>query len=86
MAIIYVSGVFEILFGLAFIIPKYSKIGAMGIMILMILFLPVHVMDLFLDSPAIGSQQAAVIRLLVQFIFIAIPWKLKGRRVFEIED
>lgn len=83
MAIIYITGVFEILFGIAFIIPKYGKIGAIGIMLLMILFLPVHVMDLFSATPAIGSQEAAIIRLMIQFVFIAIPWKLKDRIVFE---
>ena len=82
MAIIYISGVVEILLGAALIIPKYSKMGALGLMLLMILFLPIHVMDVFSDTPAMGSLQAAIIRLIVQFIFIAIPWKMKDRSVF----
>lgn len=83
MPIIYISGAVEILLGAAFIIPKYSKMGALGLMLLMILFLPIHVMDVFSDTPAIGSLQAAIIRVFVQFIFIAIPWKLRGSVAFK---
>jgi uncharacterized membrane protein len=82
-AIIYISGVVEILLGAALIIPKYSKMGALGLMLLMILFLPIHVMDVFSDTPAMGSLQAAIIRVFVQFIFIAIPWKLSSSVAFK---
>lgn len=78
MAIIYISGIVEILLGLMLLIPKYVKIGAYGIMLLMFAFLPIHIWDVFLDNPAIGSHQAALIRLPVQFIFIAIAWKIKS--------
>ena len=76
--IIYVSGIIEIVLGLMLIMPKYSKIGAMGIMLLMLVFLPIHIWDVFSDTPAIGSHQAALVRLPVQLMFIAITWKLKS--------
>ena len=60
-------------------IPKYIKTGALGIMLLMLLFLPIHVWDVFTDNPAIGSSQAALIRLPIQFLFIAIAWKIKDQ-------
>ena len=76
-AIIYMSGVLEVLFGLLLLIPKYTKLGAMGILVLLLIFLPVHVWDVFSETPAIGSQKAAYIRLPVQFLFIAWAYGVK---------
>ena len=78
MAIIYISGLFEILFGLALFFKKHETIGAWGILILMLLFLPIHIWDVFSDTPAIGSHNAALIRLPVQFLLIFIAWKVKN--------
>jgi uncharacterized membrane protein len=77
-AIIYASGILEIILGIMLIIPKYAKQGAWGIFILMLIFLPIHVWDVFSANPAIGSQKAALIRLPIQFVFIALAWKLKN--------
>lgn len=76
MPIIYGSGVLEIIFGIAYFIPKFRYIGAWGILILMLIFLPIHVLDVFMDAPSIGSKTAAYIRLPVQFLFIALSWKM----------
>jgi len=76
-AIIYSSGILEILLGILLLIPKFAKLGALGIMLLMLVFLPIHVWDVFSDTPAIGSHTAALIRLPVQFLFIALAWKIK---------
>lgn len=81
LAIIYVSGVLEVLLGILLIIPKYGKLAAFGILILMIAFLPIHIWDIFTDTPAIGGHKAALIRLPVQLLFIAIAWKLKNTGV-----
>jgi len=78
MAIIYISGLFEILFGLALFFKKHETIGAWGILILMLLFLPIHIWDVFSETPAIGSHNAALIRLPVQFLLIFIAWKVKN--------
>ena len=77
-AIIYSSGIVEILLGIMMIIPKFAKQGALGVLVLMLLFLPIHVWDVFSATPAIGSHQAALIRLPVQLLFIALAWKLKA--------
>lgn len=76
--IIYVSGVAEILVGVLLLINKYAKIGAIGILILLFLFLPIHIWDVFAETPAIGSQKAALIRLPIQFLLIVIVWKIKN--------
>ncbi len=78
LAIIYASGVLEVLLGLLLIVPKYGKFAALGILILMLAFSPMHIWDIFTDTPAIGSHKAALIRLPVQLLFIAIAWKLKN--------
>jgi len=77
-AIIYFSGIVEILLGIMLIIPQYSKHGAFGIFLLMLIFLPIHIWDVFSATPAIGSHQAALVRLPVQFLFIFLAWKIKN--------
>lgn len=76
VAIIYISGLIEIVFGIALFIKKYAKFGAWGIFILMLLFLPIHIWDVFSDTPAIGSHKAALIRLPIQFVLIVVSWKV----------
>lgn len=76
MAIIYISGLVEIIFGIALFTKKYATYGAWGIFILMLVFLPIHIWDVFSDTPAIGNHKAALIRLPIQFVLIAISWKV----------
>ncbi len=75
--IIYASGVLEILIGLMLLISKYRYYGAWAMLVLMLIFLPIHIADVFSETPAIGSKQAAYIRLPVQFLLIALAWKIK---------
>ena len=75
--IIYLSGMAEIGLGLLLIFKRYTRVAALGIFVLMLLFLPIHVLDVFIDNPAIGTHKAALIRLPFQFLFIAIAWKIK---------
>ena len=77
--IIYVTGLLEILFGTALFMRKWSNAGAWGILFLMLLFLPIHVWDVFSKTPAIGSHNAALIRLPVQFILLFFAWKLTNQ-------
>ena len=44
----------------------------------MLLFLPIHISDVFSEAPAVGSHNAALIRLPVQFLLIFIAWKVKN--------
>jgi len=78
MAIVYISGLLEILFGLALLFKKQAIIGAWGILILMLLFLPIHIWDVFSETPAVGSHKAALARLPIQFLLIFIAWKVKN--------
>jgi uncharacterized membrane protein len=76
--IIYISGIAEILLGILLLIPKYMHTAATGTFILMVMFLPIHIFDVFSRTPAIGSHKAALIRLPIQFVLIALAYKLQN--------
>lgn len=76
--IVYVSGVFEIGFGLLLFFKKYAKIAALGIFVLLLLFLPIHIWDVISETPVIGSKTATWIRLPIQFLLIFLIWKIKN--------
>jgi len=77
MPIIYISGVLEITIGVLLLTNKYAGQAAYAYCILMLIFLPLHVWDVFADNPAIGSHKAAMIRLPLQFVLIGLTWQLK---------
>ena len=77
IAIIYFSGEIEIAIAVLLVVKKYRVIGALSLLVLMLSFLPIHVWDVFSDTPAIGSHQLALIRLPIELLFISIAWKLK---------
>lgn len=70
----YLAGVIEILVGIGVFIPQYRPQATLGILILMLAFLPLHIIDVFKDNPAIGSHKAALVRLPIQFLFIGWAW------------
>lgn len=77
MAIIYVSGIIEIVLGTALLLnKKYVEFETLGVLFLMILFLPIHIWDVFSETPAIVSHSAAMVRLPILFVLIALAWKV----------
>jgi len=68
--IIYVSGALEITVGVGVFTKRWSFFSLKAILILMILFLPLHIVDVFKENPAIGSKLLAYIRLPLQFVLI----------------
>lgn len=77
MPIIYISGIVEIAIGLLLLTNTYQYQGAFFLFLLMLAFLPIHIWDVFAENPFMGSRNAAYIRLVVQFVLIALAWKLK---------
>ena len=75
--VIFLSGVITVFLGALLFIPKFTKFGAIGIFALMLVYLPIHIWDVFSETPAIGSHEAALVRLPVQFIFILWARKIK---------
>lgn len=74
VAINYLAGFVEIVIGFGVFVPRFRSISTLGILILMIVFLPLHIIDVFKEKPAIGSHQAALIRLPIQFLLILWAW------------
>ena len=77
LPIVYISGIIEIAIGLLLLTNKYQYLGALSFFLLMLGFLPLHIWDVFAENPFTGSRNAAYIRLVMQFVLIALPWKLK---------
>ena len=74
LAINYLVAVAEILIGISVFIPQSRDIGTSVILILMIVFLPIHFIDVFRQNPFIGTKQVAFQRLGLQFILILWAW------------
>ncbi len=77
LAIVYLSGIVELLLGVVtlFLNQKYTKYGLLGIFFLMLIFLPLHIADAFREQPIIGSPNLAYIRLVIQFLLVWLSWK-----------
>lgn len=76
LAVNYVTGVVEILVGMAMFIPSLKSKASLVIMLLMIAFLPLHITDIFRENPAIGNHTAAYIRLPIQFVLVYLAYLL----------
>jgi len=68
------SGILEIILGIGVFIPRYRTLAALGILLTMLAFLPLHIIDVFKEHPAIGSHRIALIRLPLQFVLILWAW------------
>lgn len=66
----YAAGFLEIIVGIGVFISSFTSYAALGIMVLLTLFLPLHIWDMFRERPAIGSKKLANIRVPLQFLLI----------------
>ena len=80
LELVYISGLFEILFGVMILFPKYRYWGSVGLIILLIAVFPANIY-LFMSEEAqraIGAtQEIATWRLPVQGIFILIAYWIR---------
>lgn len=70
----YVVGFLEISLGLLLFNASTIKNAALGILILLIFFLPIHIWDATKIRPAIGSKKVAVFRIFLQFLLIYLAY------------
>ena len=70
----YLFGFLEIVCGVGVFIPPFRGLATLGILAMMLVFLPLHIWDVFRENPAIGSHKVALIRLPIQFVLIAWAW------------
>lgn len=80
LALVYISGFFEILFGLMILIPKYRYYGSIGIILLLIAVFPANIYLAQNEETQIAlgaSKEIAVWRLPIQGIFLAIAYWIR---------
>jgi uncharacterized membrane protein len=70
----YLVAVLEILVGISVFILQTRHFGAFIIFIMMLAFLPIHIIDAFRQNPLIGTKQIAFQRLGLQIIFVLWAW------------
>ncbi len=68
------GGVAEIIIGIGLLVPSWRLYAVWAALALMVIFLPLHLIDLFRAKPVIGPHWVAVIRLLLQFFLIWWLW------------
>lgn len=68
------EGIAEIGLGLGVFFNATAQLAKLGIVILMLMFLPIHFFDMFRDPPAIGSLTVALFRFPMQFVLIYWAW------------
>jgi len=73
----YLAGIIEIILGIGVLTKPFRAQAALLILILLIIFLPIHIGDVFKENPAIGSKLLAYIRLPLQFLLIYWAWYVR---------
>lgn len=80
LELVYISGLFEILFGVMILFPKYRYWGSVGLILLLIAVFPanIYLFQSVEAQKAIGAtQEIATWRLPVQGIFIWVAYWIR---------
>ena len=80
LGLVYISGFFEILFGIMILIPKYRYYGSIGIILLLIAVFPANIYLAQNEEAQIAlgaSKNIALWRLPIQGILIAIAYWIR---------
>ncbi|MDE0536287.1 DoxX family protein [Tenacibaculum sp. L6] len=70
----YIAGLLELAIGIGLLINQTTKQAALAMFVLMLLFLPIHIWDVFREKPAIGSKKIAIVRVPLQFLLLYIAY------------
>ena len=78
LELVFISGFFEILFGLMLMTHKYRKLAAWGLILLLIAVYPANIYLAFYETPQkaldISPFVASWVRLPIQFVFLGIAY------------
>ena len=80
LELVYVSGLFEVLFGILILLPKYRYYGAIGLILLLIAVFPanIYLAQNEIAQEAIGAtQEIAIWRLPIQGILMWIAYFIR---------
>jgi uncharacterized membrane protein len=70
-SVVFLSGIFEIVLGFALVLPELRTLALYGIIILLILFLPVHTYMLSNDRASMGMPRwVLILRIPLQGLLI----------------
>ena len=76
--LVYLSGYFEIAFGIMLLMPMFRKISACGLILLLIAVYPANLYLAFYQKPqeliGISAFAASWVRLPIQFIFLGLAY------------
>ena len=81
LELVYISGLFEILFGLLILFPKYRYYGAIGLILLLVAVFPanIYLAQSKEAQEALGAtQEIATWRLPIQGVLIWIAYYIRG--------
>jgi len=76
---IYATGILQIAIAIAAVVPATRSLAGLAFAALCLGYMPLHVWDLFRDDPVIAPESAAIIRIVVQVLFIVVGWLLWRR-------
>lgn len=78
LELVYLSGIFEILLGVLLLFPKYRRISAYGIILLLVAVYPANIYLALNEEPQqlieVSSFMASWVRLPLQFVLIGIAY------------
>ena len=78
LELVYTSGFFEILLGILLLIPKYRKLAAFGLIVLLVAVYPANIYLAFNKEPQeflqVSAFKASWVRLPMQFIFLGLAY------------
>ena len=80
LELVYISGIFEILFGVMILFPKYRYWGSVGLILILIAVFPanIYLFQSVEAQKAIGAtQEIATWRLPIQGIFILVAYWIR---------
>jgi len=78
LELVYTSGFFEILLGILLLIPKYRRLAAFSLIILLVAVYPANIYLAFNKEPQeflqVSAFKASWVRLPMQFIFLGLAY------------
>jgi uncharacterized membrane protein len=77
----YCIAFLEISIGTAVFVPMLRPYALLALFVMMVLFLPIHIVDIFRQHPLIGTKAIAYQRLGLQFVFIIWAWFVQSDKI-----
>ena len=80
LAIVYLSGIAEIVVGIAVLMPRTRALAGLAFAIMCIIYMPIHLWDFFRADPIFSVPWAAGTRVTIQIVLIGLGFWLWQRR------